>query len=124
LACWRIANDKSGPPSLEHSLVKTAQTPETFCVSNGMYVVVRIAKNRYIAMVTDVYNEEAEVDVSLLMPKLPAKDFHWPKEVKSATIPLPHVLSAVTMAETGEKVLFTENDLQKMYNLRILRKPK
>lgn len=88
-----------------------------------MYIVVRLAKNRYVGLVTDVYNEEQEVDVSLLMPKLPAKKLHWPKEIKSATIPLPHCLIEVSLADSGDTLGFTTADLENLYSSRILKRP-
>lgn len=88
-----------------------------------MYAVVRLAKNRYISMITDVHSEASEVDVSLLMPKLPAKELNWPKEPKTATVPLPHVLCEVELEEHLEKLFLTSSDIENLYRLKILRRP-
>ncbi|KAK3917885.1 DNA replication and repair protein RecF [Frankliniella fusca] len=124
IACWRISNDQDEPTSLIHSLWEVLRPAASILyVSNGMYVVVRLAKNRYLAQITDVYHEEKEADVSLLMPKLPSKQFYWPKEIKSATVPLPHIICDVQPMDTDDKVSFTNTDLEKLYNLKIMKRP-
>ncbi|KAE8739899.1 hypothetical protein FOCC_FOCC014599 [Frankliniella occidentalis] len=124
IACWRIANDQNERPSLVHSLEKVPKPDSPVLkVSVGKYVVIRMNKNRYVSLVTDVYEEEAEADVTLLMPKLPAKEFSWPNDVKSATVPFPHILCEVQMLDLNGKLYFTENDVQNLYTKRILRKP-
>ncbi|XP_034255204.1 uncharacterized protein LOC117653549 [Thrips palmi] len=124
LACFRISNDKTTFPSLVHSLQKTArQEIEPLALSNGIYVVARIGKNRYIGLVTDLYSEEGEADLSLLMPRLPSKQFKWPRDMKTVTVPLPHILCQVELLEKEEVVTLTTTDLEKLYDQRILKRP-
>ncbi|KAK3923493.1 Lysine--tRNA ligase [Frankliniella fusca] len=86
-ACWRISNDQHLPPALVHSLLKPPTTQkEQLAISCGSYVIVRLARNRYVGLVTDIYEDEEEVDVSLLMPRLPAKDFSWPSEMNECEV--------------------------------------
>ena len=87
-----------------------------------MYVVARVDRNRYVAMVTDTYEDQGDADIMLLMPKLPAKKFSWPSDMKTATVPLPHILCEVTLSEENEIFSFTKSDLDRLYNLRVLRK--
>lgn len=117
IACWRISKDMNDEPALVHSLLKLPRTPApALIVSSGIYVVVRLEKNRYLSIVTDVYHEESAADISLLMPKLPSKskNYNWPRETKSATVPLPHILCTVELYDTNGKLSFTDADLQKM----------
>lgn len=39
----------------------------------GSYVIVRLGRNRYVGLVTYIFEDEEEVDVSLLVPRLSAK---------------------------------------------------
>ncbi|KAK3909774.1 DNA polymerase IV [Frankliniella fusca] len=108
IACWRVSNEQRAEPALVHCLQKAERlkaapvTPFT-----GMFVVARIAKNRYLGLVTDVYEEEAEADLTLLMPKLPAKVFYWPQDMKTASVPFPHLITDVTLQEKGDNMILT-----------------
>ncbi|KAK3911370.1 Trigger factor [Frankliniella fusca] len=124
LACWRISFDQNKAPALVHSMYRQPSQTTPVSVANGMNVVARLGKNRYVALVTDVNLQEEEADLLMLMPKLPAKEFRWPKEIKTAVVPLPHILCEVTLSETQGLFRFTENDVLKLYSHKILRKPK
>lgn len=122
IACWRVSADKTSDPALIHSLYKPIKEIEELVLSSGDFVVARVGKNRHVALVTDVYKEEGEVDINILMPRLPAKEFKWPKEIKSATVPMPHVLCVVKLSECTDKFYLTVEDINKLVSLRIIKK--
>lgn len=121
-ACWRVSADKNSEPAIIHSLYKPIRETEELVVSSGDFVVARVGKNRHVALVTDVYKEEGEVDINILMPRFPAKEFKWPREIKSATVPLPHVLCTVGLSECNDKFILTVEDTNKLVLLKIIKK--
>ncbi|KAK3926699.1 UPF0365 protein [Frankliniella fusca] len=42
------------------------------------------------------------------MPKLPAKVFYWPQDMKTASVPFPHIITDVTLQEKGDNMILTE----------------
>ena len=122
VACWRISFDQNSPPSLVHSLQKQATDPTPFSLSHGMYVVARLASNRYVGVVTDIYEEDQSADLPLLMPRLPSKKFRWPQELKTACVPFSHILCDVKLSEE-ESISFTSEGVEKLYKKKILKRP-
>lgn len=123
MACWRVSRDQYFEAPLVHCLYKPVrQTQEPIHVPIGSFIVARLARNRYVAQVTDYYEEEGEIDVSLLMPRLVAKEYSWPNDMKTATVPLSFILCEVNLMEQEGKFSFSPADMEKLISLKIIRK--
>jgi len=122
VACWRVSADQHSNPPLVHSLKKPTREVQEVTVSNGAYVVARVGTGRYLALVTDVFEDEGEVDITLLMPRLPSKEFKWPKETKSATVPKPHILCKLILEEKNNKFYLTIEDKDRLIAIKIIKK--
>lgn len=119
VGCKRISGDNEF--SLVHCLLK-ADKPSPPSVQPGTYVVVRVAGRRYVGFLSDINIEDGEADVSLLRPNLPTEVLTWPADLNTLTVPLPHVLCTVTLSEQADnKYKFTEEDIDLLLKLRILR---
>lgn len=117
-----MSTDKEDTPALIHDLYKAAAKPTDLSVANGMFVVARVAQQRFIAIVTDVYQEEGDVDISILIPRLPSTEFKWPEETRTATVPLPNILCEVSLVETNNSFVLPAEELNKLYNMKIMKK--
>ena len=122
MACWRVSVDQSSTPALVHSLYKPTVEVEELDVANGDFVIARVGSGRYLALVTDMYEDGAEVDVSLLMPRLPSKVFKWPSEMKSASVPKPHILCVISPQENNQNYYISAEDKQKLIAMKIIKK--
>jgi len=60
---------------------------------------VKFSRKKFIGYVTDFCEEDGEVELTLLHPKLPAKSFTWPDTLSTVIIPLPHVIDNITLVE-------------------------
>jgi hypothetical protein len=103
-------------------MLKSAKVPYAVQVANGMNVVVRVARNRYVANITDINHENAEVDVTLLWPRMPAQRFRWPDELKCATLPLPDVICEVELTEVNGFYVLSDSSKAKLLKLGVIRK--
>ena len=58
---------------------------------------MKFACKKFIGYVTDFSEEEGEVELTLLHPKLPATTFTWPDDLTAIIVPLPHVLDSISL---------------------------
>ena len=68
----------------------------------GQYIVAKIARRFFDAMITDINAEAGEVEVSMLSPKLPSDILQWPEDLHSIFIPIPHIICPVDLQDKIE----------------------
>lgn len=94
VGCKRISDDEE--IVLKHVLCDEVELESW---EENSYVGVLVDKKVYIGLLTDAHDEEREADVMLLDPPLPSCVFSWPSEMRSFSIPYPHIICYVDVME-------------------------
>ncbi|XP_034253085.1 uncharacterized protein LOC117652350 [Thrips palmi] len=83
-------------PAIIHCMEEVASNMD---IDVGKFVLVKFSRKKFIGFVTDFCEEDGEVELTLLHPKLPATSFTWPDDLSTIIVPLPHVLDSVSLIE-------------------------
>lgn len=94
VACKFASSDPES--ALIHCLPEVAENIDVEVVS---FVVAKVGRKKIIGYVTDAQEEDGEVELTLLHPKLPASNFTWPDDLNTDIVPDPHIITNVSMIE-------------------------
>lgn len=71
-------------------------------VEVGSFVAVLVETKIYVGLVSDVNEEDGEVDLSLLHPPLPATVYSWAENLLSHVVPSNHIVCEVNLLERAD----------------------